>query len=257
MMGFRVLLAKELREQLRTGRLIAVAAVFVLFGILGPLTDRYLKNIIDFVGSQGGAGMQITVPDPTLKGALAQIGKNLSQFGYICAILLAMGSVAWEKERGTAGMLMTKPASRAAFLTAKLVAIAANLGVATLLGTGLGYVYTTLLYPSTFPIGGYMATALTLWWTAVIFAAITLLASTLTRSAIAAGGLGLVAFLVLGILVSIPPLAIWSPIGLLPEISKLALSEPTGNFAVPLAFNVAIVPLLLAIAWLGFRRQEL
>jgi ABC-2 type transport system permease protein len=256
MMGFRVLLAKELREQLRTGRLVAVAVVFVLFGILGPLTDRYMKNIIDFVGSQSG-GMQITVPDPTLKGSLAQIGKNLSQFGYICAILLAMGSVAWEKERGTAGMLMTKPASRAAFLTAKLAAIAGNLLIATLLGTGLGYLYTTLLYPTTFPIGGYAAMALTLWWTAVIFAAITLLASTLTRSAIAAGGLGLVAFLVLGILVAIPPLAIWTPIGLLPEISKLALSEPTGNFAVPLAFNVAIVPLLLTVAWLGFRRQEL
>ena len=47
MMGFRVLLIKELREQLRTGRLIAVAAVFVLFGILGPLTDRYMKELID------------------------------------------------------------------------------------------------------------------------------------------------------------------------------------------------------------------
>jgi len=32
MMGFRVLLLKELREQVRTGRLVAVAAVFVLFG---------------------------------------------------------------------------------------------------------------------------------------------------------------------------------------------------------------------------------
>jgi len=42
MMGFRVLLLKELREQFRTSRMVAVAAVFVLFGILGPLTDRYM-----------------------------------------------------------------------------------------------------------------------------------------------------------------------------------------------------------------------
>jgi ABC-2 type transport system permease protein len=258
MMGFRVLLAKEVREQLRTGRIVAVAAVFVLFGILGPLTDRYMKNIIEFIGSQGGAGgMQITVPDPSLKGSLAQIGKNLSQFGYICAILLAMGAVAWEKERGTAGMIMTKPASRAAFLTAKLVAIAANLAIATLLGTGLGYLYTTLLYPDTFPLGGYTAMALTLWWTSVIFAAITLLASTATRSAIAAAGIGLVAFLIFGIVVAIEPLAIWSPIGLVPEISKLAIREPTTNFLWPLVFNVALVPVLMALAWLDFRRQEL
>ena len=256
MMGFRVLLAKEMREQLRTGRLVAVATVFILFGILGPLTDRYMQALIDFIGNQSG-GMHITVPDPSLKGSLAQIGKNLSQFGIVCALLLAMGSVAWEKERGTAGMIMTKPASRAAFLTAKLVAIALNLAIATFLGAGLGYLYTTLLYPTTFPLGPYVAMAATLWWTAVIFAAITLLASTVTRSAIAAAGIGVVAFLVLGILVTIDPLAIWSPIGLLPEVSKLVVNEPTSNFLLPLLFNVALVPALLALAWLDFRRQEL
>ena len=65
MMGFRVLLIKELREQLRTSRLVAVAAVFVLFGILGPLTDRYMKELLDAIGSQSG-GMTFQVPAPSL-----------------------------------------------------------------------------------------------------------------------------------------------------------------------------------------------
>ena len=99
MMGFRVLLAKELREQLRTNRFIAVVAVFVLFGIIGPLTDRYMKELIDAVGSQSG-GFTIQVPPPSLNGVATQVLKNLSQFGIICGLLLAMGSVAWEKERG-------------------------------------------------------------------------------------------------------------------------------------------------------------
>jgi ABC-2 type transport system permease protein len=201
--------------------------------------------------------MTFTVPPPSLKGDLGQLGKNLSQFGYICAILLAMGCVAWEKERGTAGMILTKPASRAAFLGAKLVAISMNLAVATVLGMGLGYLYTTLLYPDTFPIGGFVATSLVLWWTAVLFAAITMLASTATRSAIAAAGIGFVAFLVLGIVLAIQPLAIWSPLGLLPEVSKLALHEPTSDFLWPLVFNVVLVPGLFALTWLDFRRQEL
>lgn len=255
-MGFRVLLAKELREQLRTGRVIAVAAVFVLFGILGPLTDRYMKDILDAVGAQSG-GVQFAVPEPSLNGSLGQIGKNLSQFGYICAILLAMGSVAWEKERGTAGMIMTKPASRAAFLAAKLTAVAANLGLATILGAGLGYVYTTLLYPTTFPLGGYVAMSLVLWWTAVVFAAITMLASSVTRSAVAAAGIGIVAFIVLGIVVAIDPLAIWSPLGLFSEAAKLALNEPTSNLLWPLVFDFALVPFFFALTWLSFRTQEL
>ena len=256
MMGFRVLLIKELREQLRTGRLIAVAAVFVLFGILGPLTDRYMKELIDAVGSQSG-GFTIAVQPPSLNGDLAQIVKNLSEFGVICALLLGMGSVAWEKERGTAGMIMTKPASRAAFLAAKLTAISLNLGLAVILGCGLGYVYTTVLYPSAFPLDGYVAMAAIMWWTLVIFTAITLLGSTISRSAIAAAGLGMVALLVLGILATIPVIGPWSPLALLTPASNLALGEDAGNFLGPLLFNIALVPALFGATWLTFRRQEL
>jgi ABC-2 type transport system permease protein len=255
-MGFSVLLEKELREQFRTSRLISVAVVFVLFGILGPLTDRYMKELLDAVGAQAG-GMQFTVPAPSLAGDLTQIIKNLSQFGIICALLLAMGSVAWEKERGTAGMIMTKPASRAAFLAAKLAAISLNLLLAVILGCGLAYLYTVLLYPTAFPLGGYVAMCAILWLTLVIFTAITLLGSTLTRSAMAAAGIGLVAFLVLGILAGIPLIAPWSPLGLLAPAQDLALGHDAGNFFAPLLLNIALVPVLFGATWLVFRRQEL
>ena len=254
MMGFRVLLIKELREQFRTSRMVAVAAVFVLFGILGPLTDRFMKELFDALGSQGG-GMSFQVPAPSLAGASAQILKNLTQFGIICALLLAMGSVAWEKERGTAGMIMTKPASRAAFLAAKLVAISINLGVAVTLGCGLAYVYTALLYPESFPIGGYLAMSLLMWWTLVIFAAITMLGSTITRSAVAAAGIGLVALLVMGLIGALPVVGDYMPSSL--PAAKLVLGEDAGNFAGPLLFNIALVPVLFGATWLAFRRQEL
>ena len=256
MMGFRVLLMKELREQIRTSRVVAVAAVFVLFGILGPITDRYLKDLLDAVGSQSG-GFTIQVPPPSLANDLGQIVKNLSQFGIICALLLGMGAVAWEKDRGTAGMILTKPASRAAFLAAKLVAISMTLGIGVTLGCGLGYVYTVILYPSAFPLGGYVAMSLILWWMLVTFTAITILGSTVSRSAIAAAGLGFVAFLVLGLLVPIPLIGPWSPLGMLSPAEDLALGRDAGNFLGPLLFNLALVPALFAATWLSFRRQEL
>jgi ABC-2 type transport system permease protein len=256
MMGFRVLLAKELREQLRTNRFIAVVAVFVLFGVIGPLTDRYMKELIDAIGSQSG-GFTIQVPDPSLAGVAAQVLKNLSQFGIICALLLAMGSVAWEKERGTAGMILTKPASRAAFLAAKLVAISATLGVGVILGCGIAYVYTWLLYPSDFSIGGYIAMAALLWWMTVIFAAITLMGSTVTRSAVAAAGIGLVALIVFGIVAALPVVGPYMPPSLADPALKLVLGNDAGNILGPVLFNLALVPALFAITWLAFRRQEL
>jgi ABC-2 type transport system permease protein len=256
MMGFRVLLTKELREQLRTNRFVAVVAVFVLFGIVGPLTDRYMKELIDAIGSQSG-GFTMQVPGPTLAGDLTQITKNLSQFGIVCALLLTMGTVAWEKERGTAGMILTKPASRAAFLAAKLIAISATLGIATALGTGVAYVYTLALYPSAFAIGGYVAMAVLLWWITVTFTAITLLGSTITRSAIAAAGIGLIALLVMGILGALPVIGPYMPSSLGEPARALAMGEDPGWLVGPLLFNVALVPALLGIAWLAFRRQEL
>jgi ABC-2 type transport system permease protein len=256
MMGLGILLRKELREQLRTNRFIAVVAVFVLFGILGPLTDRYMKELVDAIGSQSG-GFSIEVPPPSLAGDLVQIDKNLSQFGIICALLLAMGSVAWEKERGTAGMILTKPASRAAFLAAKLIAISTTLGVATILGTGVAYIYTVLLYPTAFALAGYAAMAALIWWILVAFTAITLLGSTLTRSAIAAAGVGLVALLIMGIVGALPVIGPYMPSSLAEPARALAMGQDPGWILGPVLFNLALVPALFVISWLVFRRQEL
>ncbi len=256
MMGFRTLLAKEMREQLRTGRLVAVAAVFVLFGIIGPLTDRYMKELLNALGEQGG-GITITVPPPSLQGAADQILKNLSQFGVVCALLLAMGSVAWEKERGTAGMILTKPASRAAFLAAKLAAISATLLAGIALGCGLAYLYTLILYPEAFGLVGYVAMALLLWWMLVVYAAITMLGSTLTRSAAAAAGIGLVAMLVTGALASLPGIGPYMPISMSAVASHLVMGTDPGWVAGPLLFNILLVPAVFGVTWLIFRRQEL
>lgn len=154
-------------------------------------------------------------------------------------------------------MIMTKPASRAAFLGAKLVAISLNLLIAVVLGCGLAYLYTQLLYPANFPAGGFAAMAALLWWSMVVFVAITLLGSTMSRSAIAAAGLAFVAFLVLGILTSLPVIGPWTPLGILAPAQHLALGENAGNFLWPLVFNLALVPVLFGVTWLVFRRQEL
>jgi ABC-2 type transport system permease protein len=256
MMGFRVLLIKELREQFRTNRFVAVAAVFIFFGILSPLTDRYMKELFDAMGTQAG-GMTFTVPPPSLDGAAAAILKNTSQFGIICALLLAMGSVAWEKERGTAGMILTKPASRAAFLAAKLIAISLTLGFATFLGCAFSYLYVLLLYPAPFSLAGDVAMAILMWWVLVGFAAITMLGSSLTRSAVAAAGIGFLAFLVSGIVGALPVIGAYMPSSLGTIALDLVTGKDLGFVLGPILFNLALVPALFAITWLTFRRQEL
>ena len=140
MSGLATLLRKELLEQWRTARLPVVATVFLLVGLSSPLLARFTPEILNAVG---GDQFQIILPTPTAADAYDQLAKNLGQFGALIAILLAMGSVATEKERGTAALILTKPASRAAFLIAKIVAIATTLGVSTAIAAAGAWFYTT------------------------------------------------------------------------------------------------------------------
>src|ERR1019366_5004130 len=94
------------------------------------------------------AGNMVTLqlPTPTTGDAIDQLTKNLGEFGALAAILLTMGSVAGEKERGTARLILTKPASRAAFLAAKFAAIGLTLFVSTAAAGAVAYAYTAFLF---------------------------------------------------------------------------------------------------------------
>jgi hypothetical protein len=108
-----------------------------------------------------------------------------------------------------------------------------------------------------FGLGGYVAMALLLWWMLVIFATITLLGSTLTRSAVAAAGIGLVALIVFGIVGALPVIGPYMPSSLVDPAMNLVLGHDTGNVLGPVLFNLALAPALFGVAWLVFRRQEL
>src|ERR687888_418463 len=127
MAGLSILIRKELLEQWRTLRLPVIGAIFLLIGLSSPLVARFTPEILKAVG---GDQFQIVLPPPRTADAVDQLLKNLSQLGAFVAVLLPMGAVATEKERGTAALLLSKPAGRAAFLVAKLVGIGATLAVA-------------------------------------------------------------------------------------------------------------------------------
>lgn len=253
MKGAGALLRKELLEQWRTTRLPVVTVVFLLVGLSSPLLARFTPEILEAVG---GDQFQIVLPTPTAADAYDQLAKNLGQFGILIAVLLAMGAVATEKERGTAALLLTKPVSRGAFLAAKLAAIAITLGVASAVAFAGGWFYTFVLFEP-LPIAGFVAAAALQWLSLVAFAAITFVGSTLTRSALAAAGLGIAAFIVVGILGIVPAIAPYLPTGLGAPARALALGQSGTDVFAPTVAAIVLVAALFWIAWLSFRRQEL
>jgi ABC-2 type transport system permease protein len=253
MAGFAPLLRKELLEQWRTLRLPVVATIFLLVGLSSLLLARFTPEILKSVA---GSQFSITLPTPTAADAVDQLAKNLGQFGGLIAVLLAMGAVATEKERGTAAMLLSKPVSRAAFLLSKLVAIGLTLAVSVAIATAGAWFYTLILFEP-LPVAGVAAGAILQWLTLMAWTSITFLGSTLTRSSVAAAGLGIVAFIVVGILGVIPTLGTFLPTGLGAPARALALGLGSVDAVGPILATSGLIAATGLIAWLSFRRQEL
>jgi ABC-2 type transport system permease protein len=253
MSGLRLLLAKEMREQVRTLRLPVVLIVFAVLGLISPLVARYVQEIIDAVGGDQFGGL---VPDPVVGDAMVQFTKNVGQFGAIIAILVAMGAVAGEKDQGTAAFLLTKPLSRGSFLAAKVVAIGVLLALGIAVAGLLCWVYTAIIFEP-LPIGGYAAAMVLVWLSLADIAAITFLASVTARSSIVAGGVGLGALVLAGVLGALPGIGPYLPTSLWGAADQLGLGTVPDPLIGPILMAVAIACVVLGLAGWSFRRQEL
>ena len=256
MTGFGVLLRKELAEAWQTRRLPVVAALFIVVGMISPLTARYLREIM-----QAALGDQLTIPipAPTAVMAVEQLQKNLAQLGALAAIALAMGSVAGELDRGTAALVLAQPVTRAAFISAKLVALVIVLGISVALAAVSAWIYTGVLFEPP-RIGGWLAMTALSWLALCAWAAITFLASAATGSTTLAAGLGFVALVAISLGGIVPAFDRLLPTGLTTPAIVLAsgtTSLDAGALFTAVAGTVLLVALCLGGAILAFRRREL
>jgi len=253
-MNFFTVFRKEWMEQLRTNRLLIVAAVLVVFGLASPLLAKVTPDLLKSIPNIP-AGLADLIPTPSVTDAVGQYVKNMSQFGILLAVLMSMGNVAQEKEHGTAAMLLTHPVSRLNFLLAKFIALgivfALSLAVAAV---GCWY-YTMLLFEG-LPWGPYLALNGLMLMVFLVYIAVTLLCSTLVRTQGAAAGLAFAALVLVGGIGSLPRISEYFPGQLFNWGSTLALGA--NDPAWP-AFWIALglIAAALGAAWLVFRRQEL
>lgn len=253
-MNFLVVFRKELMEQWRTNKVLIVAAVLFLFGLTSPLLAKYTPEMLAAVPNLP-AGLSGLIPTPTVADAMAQYVKNMSQFGILLALLMSMGSVAQEKERGTAALILTRPVSRGTFLLAKFAGLAV-IFAASLLLAALGCWYYTYLLFEALPWGAFLAQNGLMLVVFLVYVAMTLLCSTLVRSQAGAGGLAFGGLILLAGLGAFPRLAEYLPGQLFNWGVSLSLGAV--NTAWPaLWVSLGLIVICLGAAVLVFRRQEL
>jgi ABC-2 type transport system permease protein len=252
--GYRELLEKEVIEAWRTHRLVMVAALYVVLGIASPLIIRYLPELQSLFGpvdEELGLG-ELGLPD-----VIDLLARNLVQFGSIAAVLLTMGAVAGERERGTLGLVLSKPVSRTAVLAAKFVGIAMVLGLGTILGVLAAFLYSALLFAPTDPLP-WAQMAMLLLLAVLVPASITFLGSVLSGSSLGAAAMGVAGLVVLSLGSALPAANPFFSTGLA-EIARAAPLEGIGpDLDAPRTIMVAIgiVVVFLLLSWLRFRRAD-
>ncbi len=251
---FETAVHKELVQQWRTKRVIVVGAVFLLFGLMSPLLAKFTPQMLTMI--EGAEQFADLIPTPTTADSLAQYIKNLTQFGFILAILLGMGAVAGEKERGTTAMILSKPLPRWAFLLSKFTAQAlVYLGGFVL--SGLAALYYTRIMFEPFQTGPFLlGNGLLLLWL-LVFTAVTLLGSTIGSSTGAAAGIGLVGAVVLLLAGSLPRVGALMPSGLVAWASQLGLDGAIQANGGAVVANVVLIVVMLVTAVALFETQEL
>lgn len=247
-----VLLRKEFREQWRTLRLPIAIAVFFCLGVASPLLARYTPEIVRSLASPQLARL---VPAPQLADAVVQFVKNMGQLGALMSIVLAMGSVAAERERGTAAFVLSKPATHVQFLAAKLLALTLTLAMSVAVAGLAEYAYTTVLFAALAP--GFAVTCALTLVALLVVAALTFAVSTVTGSTVAAGAAGFAGLLAGGMLSIIPGADPYTPFGMVARSQPLAVGGPAGSILWPLTTQLLVICALFAASVLVFRRQEL
>ena len=254
MSGFAAFVRKELLELRKTWRLWVLGGVFVFLGIGTPILAAATPALLEMTAERS-PGVSISFPAPTAADAYLQFLGNLAQLALLVVIITGAASVASEHRAGTSVLVLTKPLSRGAFVTAKAVSGLLLLLLATAAGAALCIAVTVALFDTAF-IAPFIA-SVGLWLAlGAMFVTLMVLLSAATGRQATAAGIGLGVYVALFVLTGFPAARDRTPAGILAANDALAKGRDV-TLAAPLVTTLALAALFVAAAVVVFRRKEL
>ena len=229
---------KEFTEQLRSGRLMILGLLFVLFGIMNPaiakLTPWLFETMAD---SLAESGMIVTDVKVSAMDSWVQVFKNVPM-GLVAFILLESSIFTKEYSSGTLVLSLTKGLERYKVIVSKTIVLTVLWSVGYLLCFGITYGYSAYFWDNS--VAQNLIFSVVCWWIfGLMVIALMVLFSTVAKSntsvLLGTGGVVLASYLV----------------GLLPKCSKYLPTFLTdGNSLIyGLAEAKAYMPsLIIAIA---------
>jgi len=178
----------------------------------------------------------------------------------IGTVITVQGAIVGEKQLGTAAWVMSKPASRAAFILAKILAYAIGYGItAILIPSTIFYITIQKLVPLPLPLTSFLAGMGVVVISQLFYLTLTLMLGTFFSSRGPIAGIG-IAFIMTGLLLKgfIPMQVLIATPWPLPDVSAgLALgSELPSVWPIPIIATGIWIVVMTAVALWRFGREE-
>lgn len=142
---FIVMVRKELLELVRSYKLLWVPLVFLLLGIMQPVSTYFMPVILEQAGSLP-EGTVIEIPKPQGSEVLAQTLQQFGTLGVLVLVLVSMGTVSGERNNGTASLILVKPVSVLSYIRSKWIALMLLTWGSLIFGYFAAWYYTDLLF---------------------------------------------------------------------------------------------------------------
>jgi ABC-2 type transport system permease protein len=236
----------------RTHRLLALAAVYLFFGIVGPFTARYLGEIVDRFGGE----VEVVFPDPVPPDGIAQYVSNASQIGILVAVAVAAGALTLDAVPEMSIFLRTRVRSAARILMPRVGMTVAAASCAYLLGAATAWYETQVLLGS-LSVGGMLAgIGYAVVYLAFAVALVAAVGSRL-RSVVGTVGISIVVLLVLPVIGIAESIGRWLPSHLVGAQIDLVRDASIADYAGAALVTVLASASLLALAVRGTAAREL
>lgn len=235
----------------RTRRLLMIFGVYIFFGLIGPLSARYVGEIVNRFAA---GGVKIEFPPPRPVDGIAQFTSNATQLGLLVVVLVAASALAFDARREMAVFLRTRAGVGAVVLIAYAVnALAAVAGFAA--GVTAAWYETAVLLGGP-PVGDMLAGTA---YAAVFLGfavAVTALAAAVTRSPLGTAGLTVGVLLLMSVASVAHAVARWLPTSLASATPALMRGTSAGYYLPAAGVAVVVGAGCLALAVRLARRHE-
>jgi ABC-2 type transport system permease protein len=232
----------------RTRRLIALLGVFLFFGFLGPLTARYMKQIIE----NFGGNVQIIVPDPVPADGITQYVGNAVQIGMLVSVGIAAAALAIDAKPQMGIFLRTRVRQVRDIVVPRFVVVTLAVVACFVLGS-IAALYETVVLLGSLPIGGWALGTLLGSLYLVFAVALVAVVAAKAKSVLLTVVMSVVILLLLPVIGVIPDVEQWLPSHLLGGVDGLVRNGAFGDYV-----RAAVVTIVLTIGalWLAVRWAE-